>query len=124
SGASTTVLVCDDDPDITDLVEQQLRKAGFTVHVCHSAESALQDFDTANPDIVLLDATLGEVAGTHVAKALRERGASIPILLFSSIHPRLGRTMAIDSGCDDFLAKPASAATLIAKIRQLSAQTA
>ncbi|MEL6869574.1 MAG: hybrid sensor histidine kinase/response regulator [Pseudomonadota bacterium] len=113
------VLVCDDDRDITDLLSMQLRRAGVSVRVCDSQQTVLARIAEKAPDIIVLDARLGDMAGTDIAQQLRKQGNMMPLLLFSSVSAENGRQMALASGCNDFLAKPVSANVLLERIEHI-----
>jgi CheY-like chemotaxis protein/two-component sensor histidine kinase len=88
-----TILVVEDDPDVAQLIRQQLRKAGYAVTVAHSAEEALAAIAEKLPDLITLDIDLPGIHGDELAQRLQADPATkdIPILVLSILVDDPGR---------------------------------
>lgn len=82
-----TVLVADDEPPILDLVGEVLTAAGYDVRLATDGLDALDQALTTRPDLVLTDFKMPNLDGLTLARRLRERDHSLPILLMSAAPP-------------------------------------
>ena len=87
------LLVVDDEPNIRDLLASSLRFAGFEVSIAGDGNGALKTVEKTSPDLVVLDVMLPDMDGFTVARRLRERDVTTPILfltclLYTSPSPR------------------------------------
>ena len=78
----TRVLVVEDEESYSDALSYVLRKEGFEVAVAETGPDALDEYDRAGADIVLLDLMLPGLSGTEVCRALRSRG-NVPVIFHS-----------------------------------------
>ncbi|WP_207425826.1 PleD family two-component system response regulator [Pedobacter sp. SYSU D00535] len=101
-----TILICDDDEGILDLVSIILEESGFqTVRVQNSFE-VFNQIAKENPDLIFLDLWMPQLPGDQVLKTIREDAAisDIPVVVMSA--SRDGAQIAREAGANDFLAKP------------------
>ncbi len=112
------ILVADDDPDLLDLVAYALGQAGFLVVKAKSGTEALAGFDAEAPDLVILDINMPGATGFEVCASLRERG-STPIIMLTARGDEQDLVRALELGADDYLTKPFSPRTLLARIKAL-----
>lgn len=113
------VLVVEDEPPLQKLLAYNLEAAGFTVLQAYDGEEALTLIDERPPDLVLLDWMLPQLSGLEVCRRLRRRPdtAHLPIIMLTARGEEPDRLRGLDTGADDFIAKPFSPAELIARIR-------
>ena len=78
------LLVVDDEPNIRDLLASSLRFAGFEVSIAGDGNGALKTVEKASPDLVVLDVMLPDMDGFTVARRLRERDVTTPILFLTA----------------------------------------
>lgn len=116
------ILVADDDADLLGLLKFSLSQAGFEVLTAVDGSQALAMFQQQVPDLVLLDISMPELDGLEVCRQIRRR-SSIPIMILSARHREDDLVAALDSGADDFLAKPFSPRILLARLRALARRT-
>lgn len=117
--ARTRLLVVDDEPDILELVQYNLRKAQYDVVCVASGEEALAQVRSAPPDLIVLDLMLPGVDGLEVCKALKRdtRTAAIPIVILTARGEEADIVAGLELGADDYLTKPFSSRVLLARIR-------
>ena len=115
------ILVVDDEPDALELIEVNLKGAGFDVMSASDGRQALDKARSAVPALVLLDVMLPEVDGLEVCKSLRRdpKTASIPIIMLTARAAEIDRVLGLELGADDYITKPFSPRELILRVRNL-----
>ena len=118
---SARILVVDDQPQNIRLLEQLLTLSGYQVTTASSGAEALKKVGEERPDIVLLDVVMPQMSGYEVCRALRAapETALLPIVMVTALDPAEERVRGIESGADDFLAKPINQAELLARVKSL-----
>lgn len=112
------VLVVDDDAELLELISFALRQAGYLAIGAQDGRAALATFDREQPDLVILDVNLPYVSGFEVCRTIRET-ATTPILMLTVRSSEEDQVMGLDLGADDYLSKPFSPRTLLARVRAL-----
>jgi two-component system response regulator RegX3 len=110
------VLVVEDEESYSDALSYVLRKEGFEVAVAETGPDALDEYDRAGADIVLLDLMLPGLSGTEVCRALRSRG-NVPVIIVSAKDTEVDKVVGLELGADDYVTKPYSPRELVARIR-------
>jgi DNA-binding response OmpR family regulator len=114
------LLIVDDDADLRAILGFALRDAGFVVVEAAGAAAALELVEAELPDLVVLDLNLGRDDGLELLPRLRTRdGSPRPILVLSVRAAEEDVVHALDLGADDYLTKPFSPRTLLARVRAL-----
>ena len=113
------ILIADDDPDIIDLLESYLKRAGFDVTVKVNGKDALQTAETEKFDLVLLDVMMPYIDGYHVASEISSRlGTDAPkIIIMTSRDTASEKGIALLSGACEVVQKPFSLDELDAKLK-------
>lgn len=117
------IMVVEDDPTIGRFVELELAHAGFEVTRLNEGESALSAIDEFKPDLVMLDLMLPGMDGVEVARALRERGLKMPILMLTARSETQDVVTGFDAGADDYMRKPFEIPELLSRVRALLKRT-
>jgi DNA-binding response OmpR family regulator len=112
------ILVVDDDPDLLALVSFALAQSGFAVVKAANVGSAIQAFSSEAPDLAILDINLPDGTGFDICAAIR-RQSRIPVMMLTVRGEEEGLVRALDLGADDYLTKPFSPRTLLARVRAL-----
>ncbi len=112
------ILVADDDPDLLDLVAYALGQAGYFVVKAADGNAALALFESEAPDIAILDINMPGASGFDVCSAIRGR-STMPIMMLTARGEEQDLVRALDLGADDYLTKPFSPRTLLARVRAL-----
>jgi DNA-binding response OmpR family regulator len=112
------ILVADDDADLLDLVAYALGQAGYLVVKAKTGTEAVEQYDAERPDLAILDINMPGATGFEVCAALRERGTT-PIIMLTARGDEQDLVRALEMGADDYLTKPFSPRTLLARIKAL-----
>lgn len=115
------ILVVDDEPDALELIDVNLRAAGFEVILADDGREALQKARAIMPDLIVLDVMLPETDGLEVCKTLRRENATarIPIIMLTARAAEMDRVLGLELGADDYITKPFSPRELILRVRNL-----
>jgi DNA-binding response OmpR family regulator len=112
------ILVVDDDLELQGLISFALRQSGYLVVGAASGPDALATFDREQPDLVILDVNLPGLSGFDVCRRIREE-ATTPIMMLTVRSSEEDTVQGLDLGADDYLSKPFSPRTLLARVRAL-----
>jgi len=110
------ILLVDDDRELIDLLAFALRRAGLEPVAAYDGSSALRQFEERQPDLAVLDISLGASSGLDVLKELRRRSA-LPIIMLTALDSEEDKVRGLDAGAADYLTKQFSHRELIARIR-------
>lgn len=113
--AGARLLIVDDDDDLRSLLVRMLRGEGYAVAEAADVEAALAQFNTGQPDLVVLDIMLGGEDGLDVLSSIRGK-ADVPVILLTGRGHEADRVLGLKLGADDYVVKPFSAAELSARI--------
>src|ERR1043166_9020930 len=113
---SHRILVVDDDPHIREVICFALEQAGMRAITAGDGAEALQKFDAAGADLIVLDVGLPELDGLEVCRRVRREGDT-PILFLSARGDEIDRVLGLELGGDDYLVKPFSPRELVARVK-------
>jgi DNA-binding response OmpR family regulator len=113
------ILVVDDDRDLRGILVYAFVQAGFLVVEASDGEEALVQFEAESPDLVVLDVNLPRLDGFAVCRRIRA-SSKVPILMLTVRGDEGDVVRGLDLGADDYLTKPFSPRTLLARVRALS----
>lgn len=119
----TKVLLAEDDESFIDALVVGLAREGFTVTVARDGNEALRLFDSAQPDLVLLDLMLPRLSGIDVCRSIRTR-SSVPIIMVTAKGTEIDTVVGLEVGADDYVAKPYRLRELVARMRAVLRRTA
>ncbi|HEX2584190.1 MAG TPA: response regulator transcription factor [Steroidobacteraceae bacterium] len=112
------ILIADDDHDLLALIAFTLTQSGFAVVKAHDGATALQLFEQEPPDLVVLDINMPGANGFEVCKRIREQ-SRVPVMMLTVRGEEEDLVKALELGADDYLNKPFSPRTLIARVKAL-----
>jgi DNA-binding response OmpR family regulator len=119
-----TIVVIEDDPAISDLVELYLRREGFRVAQAATGERGLEVIGEQDPVLVVLDVGLaGVIDGLEVCRRLRAT-SRVPVVMVTARDDELDRVLGLELGADDYLSKPFSPRELVARVRAVLRRSA
>jgi two-component system response regulator RegX3 len=114
--ARQTIMVVEDEEAFIEALVVGLQREGFGVEVARDGAEALSNFDSINPDIVLLDVMLPKVSGTDVCREIRKK-SQIPIIMVSAKGTEIDTVVGLEVGADDYIVKPYRIRELVARVR-------
>ena len=113
------VLIVDDEKNIVDLIQKNLKLEGYETIGAYSGIEAIKKVKTENPDIVLLDIMMPDMDGYEVLQKIQEYDIGIPIIFITAQGRNYVRVAALELGADDFITKPINMKELALKIKVL-----
>lgn len=114
-----TILLIEDRREVLDVLGRTLSSNGFSVLTAMDGDSGLRLALDQRPDLVILDIGLPKLSGLHVAKELRMRAFTAPILMLTALDTVPDKVSGLEAGADDYLAKPFDYDELLARVRAL-----
>jgi two-component system KDP operon response regulator KdpE len=115
-GPMKSILIVDDERQITRMLRTSLQSSGYSVEVAENGLEAFQKFEAAQPDLIITDLAMPEMNGLELTQAVR-RVADTPIIVLSVRDGDSMKVTALDEGADDYLTKPFSIPELLARVR-------
>lgn len=116
------ILVVDDEPKVAHLTRDFLEKNGFRVLIASDGQSALTIARREKPDLIILDLMLPNINGRDVCRILR-RESDVPIIMLTALSEEIDQVTGLEIGADDYVTKPFSVYTLVARVRALLRRT-
>jgi two-component system response regulator ResD len=113
---ATRILVVDDEPVVTEVVERYLHLEDFEVSLAADGRQALKTARAWHPDLVVLDLMLPGIDGLEVCRNIRKESA-IPIIMLTAKGDETDRIVGLELGADDYVVKPFSPRELVARIK-------
>ena len=110
------ILLVDDENSTLDILSGALKSAGYSLYPASSGEDALRKYQSARPELILLDLFLPDMDGKDLLRRLRN-WTSAPILVMSARNEESEIIACLDAGADDYLTKPVAMGELLARIR-------
>ncbi len=114
-----TILVCEDEDPIADLICLYLSEEQFKPVRASSGEAALVEVDRVQPRLAIIDVMLGGIDGFEVCRELRRRGHRLPILFLTARDAEIDKVLGLELGADDYMTKPFSPRELIARVKAI-----
>jgi Response regulators consisting of a CheY-like receiver domain and a winged-helix DNA-binding domain len=120
------VLLVEDQTDLLELLRVQFKEEGFATATAADGVEAVRKARALAPDLIVLDVMLPRLDGFAVCELLRKDAATkhIPIIMVSGLTGQLPRCAGIEAGATDFVTKPVTPQTLVARVRQIFEQQA
>jgi len=114
------ILIVEDEIHLAEAVAQVLKKNNYTVDLAHDGEYGLDCAKSAIYDFIILDIMLPKIDGITILKEIRQHGISVPVVLLTAKGETEDTVNGLDSGADDYIAKPFKSEELLARLRALS----
>ncbi|BFH70157.1 MAG: response regulator transcription factor [Paenibacillus dendritiformis] len=111
------ILVVDDEPSISTLIEYNLKLAGYEVMCVYDGEAVFEVLPTFRPDLIVLDRMLPKSNGLEVCRKLRERSNMVPVIMLTAMQEVGDKIDGLNNGADDYMTKPFSPQELISRIQ-------
>jgi DNA-binding response OmpR family regulator len=118
-----TIIVVEDDHNISDLVDLYLRNAGYRVLQAGDAQRGLEIFAREQPVLVVMDIGLpGPIDGLEACRTIRAAGDT-PVIIITARGDEVDRIIGLELGADDYITKPFSPRELVARVRAVLRRT-
>ncbi len=118
AGSDRRALVVEDDEDIRALIEFTLTTQGFVVTAVDSGLAGVEAVRTVDPDLITLDLGLPGIDGIEACRRIREFSDAY-IVMITARDDEIDRLLGLETGADDFIAKPFSARELKARVNAM-----
>jgi len=113
-----TILIADDNRQITSILEEYAKKEGFTPKIALDGSEAIELFQKFQPDIVLLDVMMPKTDGFEVCREIRKT-SNVPVIMITARGEDFEKIMGLDIGADDYIVKPFSPGEVMARVRAI-----
>ncbi len=117
-----SILVVDDDPNISRLVQLYLEKEQYEVRLADRGDTAVEEFRRLPPDLMILDVMLPGMDGFEVLKAIRKT-SQIPVIMLTAREETFDKVLGLELGADDYMTKPFDGKELIARVKAVFRRT-
>ena len=112
------VLVVEDDPRISDVLEYALKAEGHEVRTAQRGREAIEMARRSSPALIVLDVGLPDIDGFEVCRTVRKY-SDVPIIFLTSRSDEIDRVVGLEIGGDDYVVKPFSPRELLARIKAI-----
>jgi len=118
---SQKILLIDDEPDVLDMVELNLKSSGFKVSSAQDGEVGIRKARDEQPTLIVLDLMLPRMSGLEVCKNLKKDPATmgIPVIMLTAKSDEVDRIVGLELGADDYVTKPFSPRELVLRIKSV-----
>ncbi|HGO5856723.1 Alkaline phosphatase synthesis transcriptional regulatory protein phoP [Mannheimia haemolytica] len=116
------ILLIDDDIEFTELLTELLSLEGFKMKVVHNGLEGLNELESNQYDLVLLDVMMPVLNGVETLKRIRQK-YSLPVLMLSARDDQIDRILGLELGADDYLPKPFNDRELVARMKAILRRT-
>jgi DNA-binding response OmpR family regulator len=113
------ILIVDDDPNVRSAYRTVLERAEYEVSECPDGLAALDWIRNQVPSLIILDVEMPHLDGWKTLAELRRCGCTRPVLMVTHVDDMASRVRGLDTGADDYIAKPCDAPELLARVRAL-----
>ena len=110
------ILIVDDDANIAELISLYLLKECYDTKIVEDGESALHEFKTYQPNLILLDLMLPGIDGYQVCREIRTQ-SNVPIIMLSAKGEVFDKVLGLELGADDYITKPFSPSEMVARVK-------
>lgn len=121
--AKQSILVIDDEPAIRDMLQIALDAAGFKVVLAEDAKQAYPIIIDTPPDLILLDWMMPGTSGIELLRRLRRDEINVPVIMLTAKVEEASKIAGLDSGADDYIAKPFSPRELVSRVKAILRRT-
>lgn len=116
------ILIVDDEENILDLIDYNVRNAGYKTVKALDGREALEKFGNEEFDLIILDVMLPYIDGFDLLKTIRNK-SRVPVLMLTAKTEELDKVLGLELGADDYLVKPFSVRELLARIKAILRRT-
>ena len=123
-GAAMKILMVEDNHSVCEMMGMFFKKEQWQVEFAYDGEAAVEQFAAEKDwDLVLLDLNLPKKDGMQVATEIRQQSPTVPLIMLTARDTESDQVLGLEMGADDYVTKPFSPLTLIARIKALHRRT-
>ncbi len=111
-----TILVCDDERDLREMLQEYLEKRGFSVRLAGNSDELRSQIAELSPDLIILDINMPGEDGLTALRSLRTE-SDVPVVMLTAAGETIDRIVGLEMGADDYLGKPVDLRELEARIK-------
>lgn len=115
---AATILIADDERNITDVCKRYLELEGYRVVVADDGQEALDRWRSEKPDVVILDLMMPRIDGWKVCEEIRTN-QDTPVIMLTALGEERDRIVGLTMGADDYLVKPFSPRELVLRVKAI-----
>ncbi|MBX8498601.1 response regulator [Pseudomonas lijiangensis] len=115
----TRIMLVEDDIALAELIASYLQRFEYDVSIVNRGDRALEGMHRLRPDLVILDLMLPGLDGLHVCRQLRDESPALPVIMLTARNKNDDQILGLETGADDYVAKPCDPRVLLARIRTL-----
>lgn len=121
SNSKIKILAVDDEPDVLEIIEYNLKAEGYQVFLANNGEEALQKVEAIKPDLIILDIMMPKLDGIETCKRLRkmEQFKDTLIVFLTARSEEFLEVAGFSAGADDYIAKPIKPRALISRLNAM-----
>ena len=119
---SQTILLIDDDQNVSHLIRLYLEKEGYRVYEAFRGDEGLAAFKQHSPSLVLLDIMLPGIDGLDVLREIRKT-SKVPIIMLTAKDETFDKVLGLELGADDYITKPFKNKELVARVKAVLRRT-
>lgn len=113
----TTILVVEDDKQVSDVVVYILEKYGYEVVLASDGLAGFEKYTSVHPALVVLDLNLPHMSGKELFRKMRQQTPSLPVIMLTCQSDDIDRIIGLELGADDYITKPFHSQELVARVR-------
>ena len=119
---AATILLIEDDRNISELLQLYLEKEGYSVTAAYDGRQGLDVFHTVQPDLILLDVMMPVMNGWETCRAIRAE-SQVPIIMLTAKSETDDKVLGFKTGADDYITKPFEMREVLARIEAILRRT-
>lgn len=119
------ILIVEDDPSLSELLQYNLDNAGFKASVVSEGDEAISAIMEEEPDLIILDWMLPNLSGIEICRQIRQNTQTkrLPVIMLTAKGEESERIRGLETGADDYVIKPFSPSELIARVKAVLRRT-
>lgn len=115
--------IVDDEKDILELIDVNLKNSGFKTYLFENGESAIKTLEKEDMDLMIVDLMLPDIDGFELVKIIKSKYPSIPVIILTAKGSEIDKIVGFEIGGDDYIVKPFSVRELIARVKAVLRRT-
>lgn len=115
--------IVDDEKDILELIDVNLKNSGFKTYLFENGESAIKALERENLDLMIVDLMLPDIDGFELVKLIKNKYPQTPVIILTAKGSEIDKVVGFEIGGDDYIVKPFSVRELIARVKAVLRRT-